>query len=319
MSDEEIKIETKVCEGCDIEKNITDFQFRKDNNKYRSECKKCLSEKRKIYVSENSDKIIERRKENYNKKKENKDIISNKITNIKTKICTQCNFEKRCNIDLNYSDFYFNKNECVYQCKCISCIAENKKNKYDENKEHFRDIQKKSTAKFTEEQKLEVKEYQTEYRKNNKEILQKQNKEWKSNKRKSDTAYKLRANVSRIISLSLNSNGGSKAGNSIMDYLTYTIEELKAHIESQWEDWMNWENHGVYKLGGERKWHIDHIIPQSLLPFDSMEHPNFLKCWALNNIRPLDAVENMLKSDNISEELKNETFYKIVVELKKVA
>jgi len=59
---------------------------------------------------------------------------------------------------------------------------------------------------------------------------------------------------------------------------------------------MTWENHG--KFSNDRKtWHIDHIIPQSLLLFDNIEHPNFKKCWALENLRPISAKENLKKSN----------------------
>jgi len=54
---------------------------------------------------------------------------------------------------------------------------------------------------------------------------------------------------------------------------------------------MNWDNHG--------KWHLDHIYPQSLLPYDSMKHPNFQKCWALDNLHPLEATENISKGNKI--------------------
>ena len=40
-------------------------------------------------------------------------------------------------------------------------------------------------------------------------------------------------------------------------------------------------------------WNLDHIIPQSDLPYDSMEHPNFKKCWALDNLRPYSAKQNI--------------------------
>lgn len=50
---------------------------------------------------------------------------------------------------------------------------------------------------------------------------------------------------------------------------------------------------------------IDHIIPQSALLYNSLEHPNFLKCWALENLRPLDARENILKRNKIITENKN--------------
>jgi len=77
--------------------------------------------------------------------------------------------------------------------------------------------------------------------------------------------------------------------------LPYTPQQLKEHIESQFEDWMNWENWGL----GNGCWNIDHIYPQSLLPYDSLEHPNFQKCWALENLRPLCAIKNLKKSNKV--------------------
>jgi len=42
---------------------------------------------------------------------------------------------------------------------------------------------------------------------------------------------------------------------------------------------------------------IDHIIPQSKLRYDSLDHPNFQKCWALENLRPICSIENIRKSN----------------------
>jgi hypothetical protein len=44
-------------------------------------------------------------------------------------------------------------------------------------------------------------------------------------------------------------------------------------------------------------WNIDHIIPQSKLPYVSMEDENFKKCWALNNLRPLSSKVNLEKGN----------------------
>lgn len=77
--------------------------------------------------------------------------------------------------------------------------------------------------------------------------------------------------------------------------LPYTAEQLVEHLESQFDDKMTWDNYGTY-------WHVDHIYPQSKLPFDSLDHPNFLKCWALENLRPLEAKENIMKSDKVLAE-----------------
>ena len=59
---------------------------------------------------------------------------------------------------------------------------------------------------------------------------------------------------------------------------------------------MNWDNYG--KFNAEVKtWQIDHVIPQSRLPFEDFADTNFKKLWALDNLRPLETIENILKSN----------------------
>lgn len=157
------------------------------------------------------------------------------------------------------------------ECEKINSSINSKKH-YVNNKKYYIGKRKKANARMREREKL-------------------------------DPCLKLRNMVSKSINKALKDSGSGKFGKSVMNYLPYTMEELKTHIESHFKkpgnEWMTWKNRGVYKLGGERKWHIDHIIPQSKLPYDSMEHPNFIKCWGLENIQPLDAVENMQKHDRI--------------------
>ena len=77
-------------------------------------------------------------------------------------------------------------------------------------------------------------------------------------------------------------------GGFYKDYFRiYCRECERQHIERQFDDNMNCNNYGIY-------WHIDHIIPQSCLPYTSMEEDNFKKCWALNNLRPLEAKLNII-------------------------
>lgn len=111
---------------------------------------------------------------------------------------------------------------------------------------------------------------------------------------------RLRKWVSGCVWSALRANGGSKRGMSIMEFLPYTIEELKSHIEnhSEHKSWMTWDNYGSYDPT-RRTWQIDHITPQHALPYDSMEHPNFLKCWGLDNLRPLETIENLRKGHRL--------------------
>ena len=74
---------------------------------------------------------------------------------------------------------------------------------------------------------------------------------------------------------------------------------MRNHLESLFEPWMSWDNHGVYDKkkwnDNDSKtwtWQIDHIIPQSDLPYSNMIDENFKVCWSLDNLRPLNSKKN---------------------------
>lgn len=58
---------------------------------------------------------------------------------------------------------------------------------------------------------------------------------------------------------------------------------------------MNWQNYG--KQPGY--WCIDHIYPDSKFNYKSVEDEEFQKCWALENLRPLEWMENIKKADKL--------------------
>ena len=80
---------------------------------------------------------------------------------------------------------------------------------------------------------------------------------------------------------------GIKKTNQTFSLLGYTKYELKEHLESQFTDGMSWDNMSA--------WHIDHIRPVASFNYDSTDHPDFKKCWALNNLQPLWASDNCSK------------------------
>lgn len=106
--------------------------------------------------------------------------------------------------------------------------------------------------------------------------------------------FRLRNNVRVAVWAALRFWGGDKGGRSILKHLPYTMAELRAHIESLWESWMTWENWGPLERG-RRTWQIDHVVPQVKLPFKDFDDPNFLRCWSLSNLRPLESSKNVSK------------------------
>ena len=69
--------------------------------------------------------------------------------------------------------------------------------------------------------------------------------------------------------------------------LGYSPMDLVKRIESQFTDGMSWDNKG--------EWHIDHIRPVVTFNFDSTDHPEFKECWALENLQPMWATDNLSK------------------------
>tara|TARA_R100001443_G_scaffold668_2_gene2655 strand:+ start:568 stop:858 length:291 start_codon:yes stop_codon:yes gene_type:complete len=85
--------------------------------------------------------------------------------------------------------------------------------------------------------------------------------------------------------------GGIVKSGRTFDLLGYSPEELFTHFESYFteENGYTWDNID--------EWHIDHIRPVASFNYDSTDHPDFKKCWALNNLQPLWAFDNMSKGD----------------------
>ena len=83
-----------------------------------------------------------------------------------------------------------------------------------------------------------------------------------------------------------------KAGSSVKD-LGCTLAELQIYIESKFEDWMTWDNHGKYDIN-KKTWHLDHVIP--LAKFNLEDRDSFLKAAHYTNLQPLDALKNLKKN-----------------------
>jgi hypothetical protein len=72
--------------------------------------------------------------------------------------------------------------------------------------------------------------------------------------------------------------------------ICYTENQLKQNLEKQFKNGMTWGNYGVV-------WHIDHKIPVSAFNLTCSE--DVKRCWALDNLQPLFAGENLRKSNTL--------------------
>lgn len=190
---------------------------------------------------------------------------------------------------------------------CISYYEENKASMIQSSKDWYKsnlDKKKSYDKQYIIENKDSKKEYDFIYRTLNKGKINKRLAQYYKNKRQNDPFFKLRKRISGSIWFYLKLNKSSKNGNSVINFLPFSIQELKEHLEKQFEPWMTWNNWGKFfaKTWNDNNpttwtWHLDHIIPQSLLPYTSMEDDNFKKCWALNNLRPYSAKQNIIDSN----------------------
>lgn len=101
-------------------------------------------------------------------------------------------------------------------------------------------------------------QYGKNYRQANKDKLR----EYYKTKRDNDNVYKLKGNIRCLVRNSIIKE--FKKENKTTEILGCSYNEFKQHLESQFEDWMNWDNYGnpkdgIYELN--KTWDIDHIIP----------------------------------------------------------
>ena len=227
----------------------------------------------------------------------------------------------KCEIKKDESGFYKDKTrKDGLGSRCKECTNQRQKERYaiPENKEKARERnarpenkEKRKQYAARPENKERRKEYSAEYnakpeyKERKKEYDAKynskpENKERRNQQRKercqTDTCYKLRMHISSAVRQGLKNNGGSKRGSSILSKLPYTMQELKQHIESLWESWMSWKNHGPYDPN-RKTWQIDHIKPHSCFHYENMDCEEFRKCWSLSNLRPLESLANIKKGN----------------------
>lgn len=125
-------------------------------------------------------------------------------------------------------------------------------------------------------------QYKSNWKKVHREQHLAQAREYARNQRK-DPYKRVSKNMSKAIWNCLKHN---KNHCTWLKFVDFTLGELIQHLEQKFTPEMSWQNYGVY-------WHIDHIKPISW--FDL--HTEFKDAWALSNLQPLEASENLSKNN----------------------
>lgn len=105
-------------------------------------------------------------------------------------------------------------------------------------------------------------------------------------KRRLDPINRINSSIQSAVVSHLKSAGLRKR-RSKHEIFGWTLQELRNHIEALLDEGMTFENYG--------KWHIDHIVPIGRLRPTSENCPVFKAAWALRNLAPLWASDNIAK------------------------
>jgi hypothetical protein len=144
---------------------------------------------------------------------------------------------------------------------------------YENNKDKLREYHKG----WGNDNRDKLREYHTKWREGNGHYKNKRNK-YERDKCNTDPRYKLIKNTRTALWACLKDKNITKY-RSTFETFGYTIDELILNLENQFTEGMSWDNYG--------EWHVDHIIPMEHFKFETTNDYDFIKCWELNNLRPM--------------------------------
>ncbi len=213
------------------------------------------------------EKEVQNKKEYYQK---NKERIQER-TRLYGKKWYQQNKER---IQLQHREYYQqNKEKVVIYHK--EWYRENKEKILRQSKDYY---QKKWAT---------IQKRHENYNQGNKEKFLHYKRKWQKYKRDTNPKYRLDENMGTAIWASLKNKKAGKRWETLVDY---TIRDLMKHLEKQFDSKMLWDNYGSY-------WAVDHIKPKTLFRYDSPNDLEFQKCWTLENLQPLEKIENIKKGN----------------------
>lgn len=192
----------------------------------------------------------------------------------------------------DYMKEYRNRNKEKIKTQRKEYRDENKdkiKEYHNAYKEHNIEKINEQRKEYRKENSIKIKNYNKYYHNNNKEKINQTRRKYLIIKN-NDDVFKLKNTIRLSILKSFNGNGYTKKSRT-QEILGCTFEEFKIHIESQFEDWMNWDNRGNPKDGilePNKTWDIDHIIPTCTAKTEE----DMVKLNHFTNLRPLCSYTN---------------------------
>lgn len=279
----------KTCTKCGISKPIEDYSRTNRTLSGRvSKCKECVRIYNKQYQARANELSLTRYHRLQEPKKAQKAIdLASRLAK-ETKACP------RCGTDKHKSEFANDKNRIdglrVY---CRVCSSSANKKYRQENPDAASASTKNWAIKNPEKVRAKSKKWALE----NRERKIANAKSWREMNRQylreywSQRRCQPEHRIAHSMSVRLYSLITDKKNTRTEDLIGYKKEELLLHLERQFLDGMSWENYG--------QWHVDHIVPVSAFNIRSKNDIEEIRaCWALSNLRPLWASDNIRKSNN---------------------
>jgi hypothetical protein len=245
----------RICKKCEIEKDITEYYLKKNGKIRSSYCKLCY---KIVYKTEYDKEYYENNKEKF---KENYKLWyeENDRTEYRKKYWSD-NSDK---LKSNQKEFRENNKELVAKRK----------------RDYWKSLSPEKKREFNEKRKRQY--HESNYKKRKLDYI--------NEKLKNDEFFKLKFNIRTLIRNSIKRGYSSKSKKTI-EILGCSFEEFKSHLESLFDDRMNWENQGTY-------WHIDHIIPIS----SAKTEEDVYNLNHYTNLQPLYWLDNLKKSNKIDK------------------
>ena len=154
----------------------------------------------------------------------------------------------------------------------------------DNNVERWKAKNKRWYAENKERALAQKKEY---YIKNKEKITKTHNARVRI-RMKEDPSFRLRCYLHARIGRILRKNKSSVASKELIGC---SVEELRAHLERQFQPGMSWDNYG--------DWHCDHIYPLSLIDPHNPEQVKAVMNY--KNLQPLWGLDNMSKGNRVTD------------------
>ena len=209
---------------------------------------------------------------------------------------------KTCNLYKDRSSFYKEKrNANGLKGSCKDCHNTKERSYRAKNIKKIRDKEAKYRKSKRKEENERINKWRSEnpdrvseissksYYKNHKRNIEVR-KIYRKNRLKNDIEFRIRDSLRKRLGTAI--RNCQKSGSAVRD-LGCSIEDLKKHLESQFQEGMSWDNWGR----GKDCWHIDHIVP--LVSFNLEDREEFLKACHYSNLQPLWEVDNLRKGAKI--------------------